>query len=94
MPSTLGAIPAGEQGGNKLPSPPPLPAGQHSNNEELQRPKKDGYVDFFRRALQNLAGDTFANRQLAICIANHELEVENARAEKRSSSDHFQTVLK
>jgi hypothetical protein len=92
-PGTSGAIPARRPGGNKLPSPPPPPAGQQGNNDKLQRPKTDSYVDFFRRALRNLDGDTPANRKLVIFIANQELDLGKARAEERHSSDHFQTVI-
>jgi hypothetical protein len=76
------AFPAGGQGGNKLPPPPPQPAGQHGHNDKLQCFKKDSYVDFFRRALRNLGGDTPANREWASFIANQELELQKARAKK------------
>jgi hypothetical protein len=39
-------------------------------------------MDFFRRGLRNLGGDTLANRKLAIFIANQEIELAQARAEK------------
>jgi hypothetical protein len=51
-------------------------------------------VDFFHRPLRNLGGDTSANREWTIFIANQELELEKATAEKRHSSDRFQTVVK
>jgi hypothetical protein len=70
MPGTSGAIPAGAQGGNQLPPPPPPPAGQQGDNDKPQHPKKDSYLDFFRRVLRNLGVVTPANRELAIFIAN------------------------
>jgi hypothetical protein len=51
-------------------------------------------MNLFCRALRNVCGDTPANRELAIFIPNAELELEKARAEKRHSSDRFQTVVK
>jgi hypothetical protein len=92
--STSGAISARGQGGNKLPPPPPPSGGQQGNNDKPQCLKKDGYVDFFRRALRNLGRDTPANRELAIFIANQELELEKARAKKRHSSGRCQTAVK
>jgi hypothetical protein len=57
-PGTSRTIPAGGQGGNKLPPPPPPPASQYGNNDKPQHPKQDGYVDFFHQALRNLWRDT------------------------------------
>jgi hypothetical protein len=66
---TLAAIPARGQVTNKLPPLPPRPLGQQRNNDELQHPEPDGYMDFFPPALRNLGGETPANRELAIFIA-------------------------
>jgi hypothetical protein len=67
---TLGTIVGQKQGRNKLTYAPPLPAGQQGNNNILQCPKKDGYVDFLSGVLRNLYADTTAYRKLQICLAN------------------------
>jgi hypothetical protein len=48
----------------------------------------------FCRALRNLRGDTLANQELVIFIANQNLELEKARAKKKDSSDHFEIEMK
>jgi hypothetical protein len=69
---TSGAIPAGGQGGNKLPPLPPPQPSQQGNNDKLQCSKNDGYLDCYRRALRNLSGNIPSNCELSIFIANQE----------------------
>jgi hypothetical protein len=60
-PGTLRAILAIGQVAHNLPPSPPPTAGQQGNNAKPQRTKKNGCMDFFGRALQNLGGDRPAN---------------------------------
>jgi hypothetical protein len=68
MLGTSRAISGGGQGGNQLPPHPCPPPGQHGTNDEPERPKKEGYVDFFRRGLRNLGRDIPINQELAMLL--------------------------
>jgi hypothetical protein len=77
-----------------MPPPPNPPPGHTAPEDQPPQPKQDGYVDFFRRALRSLGGDTPVNREMAVFIANQELELEKARAEKQATLDRFQSIVK
>jgi hypothetical protein len=87
-------MPARGQDGNKLLPLPPSPVGQQGNYDRPHRPKKDSYMDFLYRARRNIGGNRPANHELAIFFANQELELEQARANNRHTSDRFQIVVK
>jgi hypothetical protein len=90
---TTGVLAAGWRGG-KMPPPPNPPPGHTAPKDQPPQPKRDGYVDFFRRALQCLSGDTPANREMGVVIANQALELEKARPKKQASLDRFQSIVK
>jgi hypothetical protein len=68
--------------GQQMPPRPNPPPGHTAPKDQPPQPKRDGYVDFFRRALRSLGGDTRVNREMGVFSAIQELELEMARAEK------------
>jgi hypothetical protein len=87
-----GFIPEGGNGGYQPPPPPPPFTGPPA--PENHEPRRDSYGDFFRRALQSLGGDSPSNREMAVFIANQDLELEKIRSEQRAGPDQFQTTVK
>jgi hypothetical protein len=87
-----GFILEGGNGGYQPPPPPPPFMGPPPlENHELRR---DSYGDFFWQALRSLWGDSPSNRDMAVFIANQDLDLEKIRSEQRAGPDQFQTMVK
>jgi hypothetical protein len=87
-----GFYPRRRNGGYQPPPPPPPFTGPPA--PENHEPRRDSYGDFFRRALRSLGGDSPSNREMAVFIANQDLELEKIRSEQRAGPDQFQTTVK
>jgi hypothetical protein len=64
---TTGVLPSGSSGRQMLP-PPNLPPGHTAPTDQPRQPKRDGYVDFFRRALQCLGRGTPVNLEMSVLL--------------------------
>jgi hypothetical protein len=90
---TLGGfIPEGRNSGYQ--PPPSLPPFTGSPAPEYHESRRATSGDFFRRAQRILGGDSPSNREMAVFIANHDLELDQIRSEQKPGPDHFQTTVK
>jgi hypothetical protein len=80
--------------GNQLPAPLPQ-APTRVPEQHDQQPRKSSYLDYFKRVLRNLGGDSPDNRQVAIMLADKEMELEKASQPSLfSSADLSHTTIK
>jgi hypothetical protein len=87
-----GFIPEGGNSSYQPPPPPPPFTGPPApKNHE---PRRHIYGDFLRQALRRLGEESLSNRDMAIFIANQDLELQKVRSAQRAGAEQFQTPVK